>query len=335
MTYSQAESISEIVESSKHIVIMQADNPDADSLASALALEHILGDMGKKITLYCGIDISTYLQYVPGYDRVVKDIPNDFDAAILVDCSSITLLEQIIKTNQIGALRTRPFIIIDHHNVENDVTINNTALVDSTSVATGEILYILAKQLDWNISIEAASLLAISILADSLGLTVETTTSRSIHVLGDLVDKGANLAELETRRRLSMLKPLEIIKYKGELLQRIEYYANKSLALVTIPWEEIQKYSPIYNPAVLALEELRLAEGVKLSVVLKLYPDGKITGKLRANNGSPVAGKLAEHFGGGGHPSAAGFKTHDWQYEPLKKELITVATKLLTSKIEK
>lgn len=330
MNYPEAEKIQSILDDAKHIVIIQADNPDADSMASALALEHILGDMGKKITLYCGIDISGYLQYIPGCDRVVKDLPHDFDAAILVDCSSITLLEQLEKTNQIGALRTRPFIILDHHAVDNDVTINNTALVDSESVATGEVIYLLAKQLGWEIKKDTASLLSTSILADSLGLSVEATTARSIHTLAELVEHGANLSELEAKRRLSMSKPLEIIAYKGRLLQRIEYFADNQIALVAIPWDEIQKYSPLYNPAILALEELRFAEGVKLSIIIKLYPDGKITGKLRGNHGSPIAGKLAEHFEGGGHASAAGFKTNKWQYEPLKKELIKEATRLVS-----
>ena len=43
--YEQAEQIGRIVKDAKNIVIVQADNPDADSLGSALALEHILGDM--------------------------------------------------------------------------------------------------------------------------------------------------------------------------------------------------------------------------------------------------------------------------------------------------
>jgi phosphoesterase RecJ-like protein len=329
MSYSQSDQILNAINSASHIVIIQADNPDADSLASALALEHILGDLGKEITLYCGIDISGYLHYIPGYDRVVKDLPNNFDLAILVDCSSITLLEQLEKTNQIGALRTRPFILIDHHNVENDITIHNIALVDTDAVSTGEVIYNLCKQLHWQVTKDAAGLLATSILADSLGLTVESTTAHSIHTLAELVEHGADLAQLEATRRLAMVKPLDIIAYKGRLLQRIEYYADNQLALVVIPWDEIQKYSPFYNPAVLVLEELRLAEGVKLSVVIKLYPDGKITGKLRGNHGAPYAGKLAEHFGGGGHDSAAGFKTHKWQFEQLKKELIDVSTRLI------
>lgn len=329
--YKSAEQIKNVIDNSKHIVVVQADNPDGDSLASAIALEHILAKLGKKVTLYCGIDITSYLKYIPGWDRVVKDLPNDFDAAILVDCASITLLEQLEKTNQIGALRTRPFIIMDHHKVENDVTINSIDLIDTEAVSTGELIYVLAKQLNYKIDKDTAELLVSSIMADSLGLTVEATTARTIYILAELVELGANLAELDARRRLYMTKPLSVIKYKGQLLQRIEYYCNNELAIVHIPWDEIQTYSPVYNPAVLALEELRMAEGVKMAVVIKTYPDGKITGKIRCNFGAKTAGKLAEHFDGGGHDSAAGFKTKNWQYEQLKDQLIKESSRLLDS----
>ena len=55
------EKIRAAVEHAERIVVIQADNPDADSLGSALALEHILGDMGKKVALYCGVNIPDYL----------------------------------------------------------------------------------------------------------------------------------------------------------------------------------------------------------------------------------------------------------------------------------
>lgn len=328
--YATSAQVATVLSEAQHIVIIQADNPDADSLASALALEQLLGEQGKQVTLYCGVDISGYLHYIAGWDRVVKDLPHKFDAAILVDCASISLLEQLEKTNQIGALRTRPFIMIDHHDVLNDVTINATEIIDTASVATSEVLYFLAQDLDWKIDASAARLMATSILADSLGLTTDTTTARSIRVLADLVDAGANLSQIDSQRRAHSAKPLDIITYKGKLLQRIEYFCDNQLAVVAIPWEEIEQYSPVYNPSVLALEELRMAEGVKLAIALKLYPDGKITGKLRCNGGARIAGPVAEHFGGGGHPGASGFKTKDWQYDALKQELINVTTQLLS-----
>ena len=53
--------IGKLIDGASKIVIIQADNPDGDSLASALALEQILGDLDKEVVLYCGVDVPRYL----------------------------------------------------------------------------------------------------------------------------------------------------------------------------------------------------------------------------------------------------------------------------------
>ncbi len=319
----------EALNTAKHVLIIQADNPDADSLASALALEEILGELGKTTSLYCGVDIPKYLAYIPGYDRVSNELPNNFDVSIIVDCSTITLLEKLVQNNQLGALKSRPCIVFDHHSSTVDLPFEYEPAIDQNAVSTGELLFEVATENKWKLTRSACDLLACSILADSLGLTTENVTAKSVFTLAKLVESGVNLAELDDRRRAAMSKPLEIIAYKAKLLERIEYFIDNQLAIVSIPWKEIETYSPLYNPGVLALEELRFAEGVKISVAIKSYPDGKITGKLRCNFGSTIAGDLAAKFGGGGHPGAAGFKVFGWKLDELQKELIAEAAKLL------
>ena len=66
--------------------------------------------------------------------------------------------------------------------------------------------------------------------------------------------------------------------------------------------------------------------GTKIAVAIKTYPDGKVTGKLRSNKS--YCDKVAEYFGGGGHPYAAGFRTYDLSYEDTIHELITAITKV-------
>src|SRR5579862_1153404 len=99
-SYPEADKIQAAIQAAHKIVVVQADNPDADSLASSLALEEILGDLGKDVALYCGVDIPSYLQYLKGSSRVVKELPNQFDLSIIVDTSSEALLEQL---NKVGA----------------------------------------------------------------------------------------------------------------------------------------------------------------------------------------------------------------------------------------
>lgn len=324
-----AHKVAALLAEAQCIVIIQADNPDADSLASALALEHILGDQQKDITLYCGVDMPSYLKYIPGSDRIVNQLPNTFDLSIIVDCSTVTLLQKLEESKRLGTLKNRPCLVLDHHISDADLPFEYTLLSHPEAVSTGELIFELSQKLKWDLSTETGELLAISILADSLGLTTENVTANSIRVLASLVDKGVNLAQLDARRRVGMTKPREIISYKAKLLERIEYYNDSRLAIVDIPWKEIEQYSAIYNPGVLALEELRFAEGVQISVALKSYPDGKITGKLRCNFGSNIAGNLAAHFGGGGHAAASGFKIFGWNLQDVKKELISQSLILL------
>jgi nanoRNase/pAp phosphatase (c-di-AMP/oligoRNAs hydrolase) len=175
-------------------------------------------------------------------------------------------------------------------------------------------------------------MLAASIMADSLGLSSEGVTYRSVEILAELIKAGVSLAKLENRRRELMRKSPDLLRYKGELLQRIEYFNDNSIAVITIPWEEIEQYSPLYNPPMLVLDDMRQTEGTDIAIAFKLYKDGKITGKLRANYGKGIAAKVAEHFGGGGHPYASGFKlTNSKSFEEVKKETIRVTSELLAT----
>ncbi|HJP96107.1 MAG TPA: DHH family phosphoesterase [Candidatus Saccharimonadales bacterium] len=330
MTYPEAEKIQQILASAQRIVIIQADNPDGDSLGSALALEQILGDMGKDPYLYCGSGIPSYLSYLPGWDRVSKELPHQFDASIVVDTSAGSLLENLSLSGQQGWIAAKPCIIIDHHDVE--TTISFAAVTcNHPAVATGEVIYELAQQLDWPLNLEAKNMLSIAIMADSLGLTTPATSARSIHIIAELVEGGVNIAELETKRREMMRKSPELTRYKGELLQRIEYFDDQRVAVVTIPWEEIQEYSPHYNPSMLVMEDMRLTTNTRVAIAFKLYSDGHITAKIRANYGSPIAGALAEHFGGGGHAYSSGFKMDPKgrPFNEVKSECIQYTTQLL------
>jgi bifunctional oligoribonuclease and PAP phosphatase NrnA len=316
------------INNAQKIVIIQAENPDGDSLGSSLALEELLSEAGKDVKLYCAIDIPKYMHYIKGWDRVEKDWPTDREVAIIVDTQAEALIQQALAQPGVRHfLETHPVVILDHHETAGDLPFETITVVDPKAVATSELLYRLAKAAGWNITPEAAESMFISIQADSLGLTTPSTTADSYQVAADLVMLGANPAEVENRRREYMKKPADILKYKGELIERIEYFSDGKLAIVHIPWEDIAEYSDRYNPSVLVLEEMRMVEGVEVAVAIKTYPDGKLTGKIRVN--MPIADTIAGYFGGGGHPYAAGFKVFE-TYDTIINELITATDKAVS-----
>lgn len=319
----------QLLTNARTIVVIQAENPDGDSLGSALALEEILSDLGKEVILYCAIDIPKYMHYITGWDRVVKDWPTQADAAVLVDATSPLLLVKTLETPGVTSfLSSHPFLIIDHHQIGEQVDAQPIALIDDTAVATGEVIYQLAQQAGWTINAVAAEQLFIAIQSDSLGLTTPNTSADSYHAAAALVSLGAQPSTIEHRRREYMKKPADILAYKGQLIERIEYHLEGTLATVHIPWEDIEAYSDRYNPSVLVLDEMRLVDTVRVAVAIKTYPDGKLTGKIRTN--APIAHIIAGYFGGGGHEYSAGFKVFE-TYEKIATELLTITDKALSS----
>lgn len=305
----KVEQIKQIIDDAHRILIIQADNPDADSLASALALETIMHEMGKQPILYCGIDMPEYLKYLPGWDRVDKEIPAQFDASIIVDTSAMALLEILQSSGSQGWVAAKPCIVLDHHaESAGDIPFATFIINDTSKVSTGELLYGIAKELGWPLSIESLEFIMTSILADSMGLTTGSTTAQTYQVMAALVEAGVNRPKLEESRRLLNKMPVSILRYKARLLERAELLNDGRLALVIIPQAEINDYSPLYNPGPLIQNDLLMTEDVSVLVVLKHYDSGRITGFIRCNQDAPVAAELAKSFGGGGHAYAAGFK---------------------------
>lgn len=329
--YPQAEQIQSIFNSAQHIVVVQADNPDADSLGSALALEHIIGDLGKEVTLYCAVDMPQYLHYLPGWDRVQNELPNQFDASCIVDVSTMTLLERAVEAGYHNRFAAKPCVVIDHHEtVENVVPFAQVMLNDHTRASAGEIIYLLSQQLNWPLSVEAQTCLMASILGDTQGLSNELASADTYRVMAEFIEAGVDRPALEEQRReLSKMHP-DIFRYKAALIQRTSFELDGRLAMVTIPQSETNTYSPLYNPAPLIQNDMLQTQGVQIAVVIKQYDDGRVTGAIRANAGAGVAGKIAEQLGGGGHAFASGFKVTDGRTAAqLKDQLVTIASELL------
>lgn len=316
----------QLITNAKKIIVIQAENPDGDSLGSSLALEEILGELGKQVILYCPVEIPKYMRYIQGWDRVVSDFDTSADLAIIVDTAADVLITKVLETRGVRHfLESHPVLVIDHHSTASNLSFDHTMLADD-AVATSEVIYKLAAQNNWQINEQAAENMLVAIMSDSLGLTTPNVSPNTYYVASKLAELGAKNNVIEERRREFMKKSPEILAYKGELIGRIEYLLGGKLAIVHIPWGDIEKYSDQYNPSVLVLDEMRLVEGVELGVAIKTYPDGKITGKLRGN--MPIAEVVAGYFGGGGHKYAAGFRAYE-EYDTIVSELVTATDKAI------
>ena len=318
---------SDFLQGKDKICVIQAENPDGDSLGSAIALDYLLSN--KEISLYCPVDIPKYLRYFADWSRITNEFDYKADGYVVVDTAAKVLLSKLLDDTTIrNRLYTAPVLVIDHHETADDIDFPHESIIE-VRPACAELVYRIAKDQKLEINKEAAEAIFQGILSDTLGLTSDSVTAETFEVAAELTRLGANVAELEDRRREFMKKSPRILSYKAELINRIEYSLDGELATVHIPWDDIREYSDEYNPNVLILEEMRLVEGVKVAVAVKTYPDGKVTGKIRCGLNTPIADQVAGYFGGGGHPYAAGFRTYDTSYEEVVRDLVKIVPEML------
>lgn len=324
------ENFAKFLEGKKRLCIIQAENPDGDSLGSAIALDYILTDTEN--TLYCPIDIPKYLHYFDDWSRVDIDFDYKADGYIIVDTAASILLSKLLEDSAIkNCLYSKPVFVLDHHESEDDLDFPHEAIIEPRP-ACADLIFQIAKANQLPVSSEAASVIYSAISSDTLGLVSASVNAETMRTMAELIDLGANPAQLDEHRRDFMKKSPRILDYKADLIKRIEYSLDGKLATVHIPFEDIQIYSQEYNPGVLILEEMRMVEGVEIAVVIKTYPDGKVTGKIRSS--APISEQVAGYFGGGGHPYAAGFRTYDTNYDEVLADLVKIVPDLLSTSAE-
>ncbi len=326
-TQEQLDDFKQHVDQAEHVVVVQAEHVDADSLGSSLGLESALTDLGKTVTMFCHDDVPPYLHHMPGWDRVTNELPDTYDVAILVDSSTLNQLEKTWSKHK-GTILNRPLFCIDHHasttgQLEGE---NITLLIDEEAGASSQQIVELAREFDWHIDAEAAYGLAAGIKADTVNLSTKNTTSRTFAAMGYLVDRGADLELLRYNiEQSNSLSPSEI-PLKATALQRAQFFDDNRIAITYFTQEEYNGLGDDQLVIERMKQDLRMIKGVDISVTIT-ERNGYSNASMRAN--LDVARKTAEHFGGGGHDRAASCRFPDVTHEQVIEEIVPVISEYI------
>ena len=184
---------SEFLKDKHRLCIIQAENPDGDSLGSALALDEILGD-NYETTLYCPVDIPKYLRYLKDWSRVEIDFNHQADGYIIVDTASTILLSKLLDDPAIRKqLYSKPVFVFDHHESECDLEFEHTLIVEDLPSCTN-LIYKVCQDQNLTINPQAAEYLLAGLEADTLGLTSPSTTADTFRTAAELTELGAQIA---------------------------------------------------------------------------------------------------------------------------------------------
>ena len=182
------EAVVEAIRNASRITAICHENPDADTLGSALALRIAAERLGKQAEVVAADPVPPSLVELPGAGEVRTTPQLEPDVAVVLD-GPLARTGAVVTAAAEWLSRAR-IVNIDHH-VSNDGDGTVAAWIDPQAAATCEMVALLIPELGVEIDAEIASVLTAGMVQDTHTFSHPNTTPRTLRVAADLVEAGA------------------------------------------------------------------------------------------------------------------------------------------------
>ncbi len=296
------------------ILLASHENPDGDTIGSALALYHFLKKKGKDVKVGCKDAVPYFLDFLPGAEDYIK-LPTDeeFDLIIVVDASSLKRLNASVKGKQ--------FMRIDHH--KGGDFYGEQDLVDVDAPATAMVVYHLLTKWDGEaIDTDIATCIYTGLATDTGFFANSNTDAGALKLASLLVEKygiDPHYVAVNVKER----NPLRRLKLLSRALDTLELHLNGKVASVYVLGEWLRELGATYADTEGFVNYARSIEGVEVAIFVIERPEEYVWKVSLRSKGKADVSVVCEKFGGGGHKYAAGCKI------PKEKSLKEVLKALL------
>ncbi len=295
------------------ILIASHENPDADTLGSALALYLFLKKKGKKVIVGCKDKVPHFLDFLPGSEEVVKLPVNEvFSLAIVVDASGFYRINAEVK-----ALRK---VRIDHH-IGGDFY-GEYDYIDPSAPSTTALIYKLLCAWDRSaIDKDIAQNLYAGLATDTGFFKYSNTNAEAFQLAKELVELGAephwtyvNFSERESLNKMKLI---------SKVLDTLSLHEDGLVAGITIFDRFFKETGCEYSDSEGLVNYPRSLEGVEVAYAIIEKPDEGVWKVSLRSKGKVDVEKIAETLGGGGHKYASGCKIKDTNYQSAFEKLLS------------
>src|SRR5947209_10995214 len=278
----------------ERFVLTSHARPDGDAIGSTLALSQILRQMGKQAEVVLHDGVPRVYQQLPFAATAIRSdrIGADYHAAIVLECDNI-------QRTRLEGLEKHFLINIDHHKSGRNFA--NLNWIDPKAVATGELVYRLARAAGAQITPEIATCLYTAVLTDTGAFMFEGTNEHTFELARELVLAGADPARCA--RHIYFGHSTAKMRLLGAALSALQ--REGPLAWIWVTQEQMDRVGAKEEDCE-GLVNYALAIGdVEVAAFFRELPDGRFRVSLRSKGRVDVA-RIAEEFGGGGHACASG-----------------------------
>ena len=301
--HSSFEQIAEVLKSHQSFVLLSHVRPDADAIGSQIALGATLMAMGKSVRLINEDGLPENLAFLPGSDRIESPPtdPVEVEVAIALD----TAAKPRLGENALHATsKAKVWINIDHH--LSNPKYGDYNLIDSTSPATGQILYDLITQCQLPMPDETRDSIYVAVSTDTGSFQYPSTTAKTYELGADMIRRGLNVGEINAKTYDE--QPYRRLELMRALLNTLERSDDGLVANWTMLDHVRVDLELRPEDSEGLIDIIRGIRGVLVAIFFEELPDGKIRVSMRSKDRRFDVCQIAQQFGGGGHALAAGIR---------------------------
>jgi len=207
---------------------------------------------------------------------------------------------------------------IDHHRTNNNY--GSLAIVEPHASSSGEVLYKIMKNLDWQIDLDTAICVYTAILTDTGGFRFENTNAEVFKIAAELTEMGINPKKLYKKCYES--KSRAVVLFQSYCVSKAVFSTNEKIAYTIVYKKDIEKFGVGDDATDGIAEALRAISSTDVSFVVKEV-DTKIC-KISMRSKELDIAEVCSKFGGGGHKFAAGCTVKASCDESVKKLLAEI-----------
>ena len=290
----------EKINQSKNIVLTAHVNPDGDSIGSTLALAYFIENkMKKDVNMIIEDNIPSSFRFLPNIEEISSTSKNigEVDLLITLDCGNLDRL----ALNKSIVENASYIINIDHHIT--NTKFGNINIVDYDASSTGEVIYELVNKMNYEISLELATCIYVSISTDTGSFKYTNTTSKTHEIVSDLLKKEIDLETIN--RELYQNRSLEKTKLLIAGMNNVTLLRENTVGIVAVDSNMLEMCNAKTQESEIIVDFIRDIDVVDLACVIRPIDEYSTKVSLRAKKNIDVS-KIALVFGGGGHAKAAG-----------------------------
>ncbi|MEZ4803681.1 MAG: bifunctional oligoribonuclease/PAP phosphatase NrnA [Gelidibacter sp.] len=328
MTKQDISNIKELLSTPKHIVIVPHKNPDGDAIGSCLGLYLYLKTQKHLVNIISPNDYPDFLKWMPKEETVIKYESERETSNKLLEVAQVIFTLDFNALHRTGDMeiplqKSKAIkIMIDHHQQPDGYA--KYMYSDTSMSSTCEMVYNFIEKLgDANIiDSQIATCLYAGIMTDTGSFRFPSTSSKTHHVIADLMDKGANNAAIHnaiydtnTPERLQLL---------GCALKNLKVLPEFKTAYITLSQKDLDKFgfkkgdTEGFVNYGLSIENIVFA-----AIFIEHKQEGITKISLRSKGDFSVNEFARAYFDGGGHTNAAGGKS-DLNLKDTVEKFITI-----------